>query len=259
MAIQNDRGRVAVCFFGQVKHYEQVASSQQKHVFDILRAANLSYDIFVHTYNQTEFKNPRNDVQRAKIDPASLQHILSLPNSAVLYDSTEAADQLHKIRDLAKNGDPWPDNPLLSILYFARQLHSLKRVTQLWTPSMHRYKFVVYLRPDTLFLSPLDLARNAPALSAKTLATPDWHQYGGLNDRLAYGVPEAMASYGVRGDSLQRFVDSGEMPHAERFLKHYLKSQGIATVGSRTKFQRVRADGHIDRRDVALAGMPRRH
>jgi hypothetical protein len=62
-----------------------------------------------------------------------------------------------------------------------------------------------------------------------------------------------MAAYGVRGDSLQRFVDAGEMPHAERFLKHYLKSQGIATVASRTKFQRVRADGHIDRRDIALA------
>ena len=246
--------RVAVCFFGQVKHYEHVASSQQKHVFDILRTNNYSYDIFVHTYNQTEFKNPRNSLEKAKIVPASLQNILSLPSSSVLYDSPEDADKLYNIRDLAKNGDPWPDNPLLSILYFARQLHSLKRVTQLWTPAMHKYKFVLYLRPDALFLSPLDLSRNARALSPATLATPDWHRFGGLNDRLAYGVPAAMAAYGLRGDSLQRFVDSGQMPHAERFLKHCLASQGIAAVASRTKFQRVRANASTGETPPSPAG-----
>jgi hypothetical protein len=252
----NDEGdRVAVCFFGQVKHYEQVAASQKKHVFDILQAANFSFDIFSHTYNQTDFRNPRNDVERAcKIDPTSLQNNLSLPNSNVHYDSPATADQLHNIQNLARHGDPWPNNPLLSILYFTRQLYSLKQVTQLWTPATHKYRFVLYLRPDMLFLSPLDLPQNAPALNAATISTPDWHQYGGLNDRLAYGVPAAMAAYGTRGDSLKSYVDSGKMPHAETFLKHFLQSRGIATVGSRTKFQRVRADGHIDRRDVGLKG-----
>jgi hypothetical protein len=261
MATQTKDGHVAVCFFGQVKHYKQVAASQQKYVFDILRASNFTYDIFAHTYNQTEFSNPRNGVKRSvEIVPTSLQQILSLPNSAVLYDSPEAADQLFNVRNLAKNGDPWPDNPLLSIKYFTRQLHSLKRVTQLWTPAMHKYEFVLYLRPDVLFISPLDLPLNAPALRAKALrvATPNWHQFGGLNDRLAYGAPAAMAAYGVRGDGLQRFVDSGGLPHAERFLKRYLASQGVASIASRTKFQRVRADGHVDGRDAPLS-KPGRH
>jgi hypothetical protein len=172
----------------------------------------------------------------------------------MLYDSPEAADRLHNAAKLAKNGDPWPDNPLLSIVYFVRQLHSLKRVTKLWIPTRHKYKFVLYLRPDALFLSPLDLPRNAPALNSKSIATPAWHQFGGRNDRLAYGVPAVMAAYGMRGDFLQSFVDSGKMPHAEKFLKHYLRSRGIGSVGSRTRFQRVRADGHVDRRDVGFAG-----
>ena len=42
------------------------------------------------------------------------------------------------------------------------------------------------------------------------------------NDRLAYGVPAAMATYGVHSNSLQAFVESGNSPHAELFPKRYL-------------------------------------
>ena len=115
-----------------------VAASVEKHVFNVLRANNFCFEIFAHTFNLTEFHNPRNSEFHLRIDPTGLQTALSIPSSSMLYDSPEEADRLTDMAFLAKNGDPWPDTHNLSMRYFARQLHSLKRVTHLWLPTRHR-------------------------------------------------------------------------------------------------------------------------
>ena len=112
---------------------------------------------------------------------------------------------------------------------------------------------MLYLRPDALFLSDLDLPRTAQKLDDVTIATPDWACSGGLwNDRMAYGTPAAMIHYGLRGNHLAAYVAAGWQPHAEAFLAHEMAARGIGNLRSRTVFQRMRADGHVDHRDARL-------
>ena len=245
---------IAICFFGQVKHYDMVAESVQRHIFDVLDSKNITYDIFAHTFNQSVFDNPRNEEHKVPIDPSSLQKILSLPQSAVIYDHLEDADASADLEYMAKNGDPWPQHPLLALRYFLRQMYSLKRVTHLWLPARHKYHFVLYLRPDALFLTDLDLPRIGPRLDNATLVTPSFACWANLwNDRLSYGRPDVMAAYGLRGDSLAGYVAAGKPPHAETFLGDHMASLRVANALSDTVFQRMRADGRIDRRDFLLA------
>ena len=253
--------RVAVCFFGQVKNYKHVADSVQRHVFDVLDKTGLAYDVFAHTFNQSDFTNPRNREQHLPIDPASLQDNLAIPPTAMLYDNLAAADSAYNLTALLARGDPWPDNPRLSLRYYARQLHSLHRVTSLWEARAARYSWVLYLRPDLRFLSDLDLPRlraflhHAPDQAA--IATPGFAKWGGLNDRLAFGPPSAMLAYGRRGEALERYVAvTQRRPCAEAYLAHYLAGHGVTAVDSEVRFQRIRADGRPDRRDAWLAAGP---
>ena len=247
-------GYVAVCFFGQVKKFEQVSASVKFHIFDVLSVNGYGYDVYAHTFNQSTFDNPRNSEYSVRIDPFSLQNLLSIPEFAVRYNRVREADSWMDIDFIAKNGDPWPKHNLLTLRYYIRQLFSLKRVTMLWLPSRAKYDFVLYLRPDVLFLTDLDLPKIGPRLDDATLVTPSFACWENLwNDRMAYGKPAVMARYGLRGDHLAEYVTAGKQPHAETFLGDHMISLNVTNVLSDTVFQRMRADGRIDRRDFLLA------
>jgi hypothetical protein len=259
---------IAICFFGQVKHYEHVAASVQRHVFDVLIANGYRYDIYAHTYNQPTTTNPRNREDNLPINATSLQTILRMPATAMLYDRPEDADRLFLLSELLRNGDPWPENPRISLRNLGRQLHSLRRVTGLWQRAaaaaddddagggghgVRSHDLVLYLRPDVRFLTDLDLPLLAPHLlaNASLLATPHWGRWGGFNDRLAFGAPAAAAAYGLRGGELQAYVAGGSKPHAERFLAASLAAHGVGDVRSTVQFVRVRADGRLEEQRVA--------
>ena len=180
---------------------------------------------------------------------------------ALAETGVDIADSAYNLTALLARGDPWPDNPRLSLRYYARQLHSLHRVTSLWEARAARYSWVLYLRPDLRFLSDLDLPRlraflhHAPDQEA--IATPGFAKWGGLNDRLAFGPPSAMLAYGRRGEALERYVAvTQRRPCAEAYLAHYLAGHGVTAVDSEVRFQRIRADGRPDRRDAWLAAGP---
>jgi hypothetical protein len=241
---------IAVCFFGQVKNYSHVASSVQEHIFSVLETEHFSIEIYAHTFNETSFTNPRNQEANLTIDFMSLENTLSASGEykvSVVYDPVSAADQSMDVRKLLQHGDPWPDNPALSVRNLVRQLYSLQRLTQLWAPRARRYKYCLYLRPDLLFWSDLDLRRARPHLDAGALVTPAFDQNEGLNDRLALGTPAVMRAYGARADGLLDYVlGLGRPPHAETYLLHAMAARGVRNVDSAVSFERVRADGRLD-------------
>jgi hypothetical protein len=243
----NAKHVVAVCFFGQVKNYDRVASSIHEHILRVLKAKNFEIEFYAHTFNETSFTNPRNRERNLLIDPYSLQKYFAANvghNITIVYDHVSAADQTVDLNQLLKYGDPWPDNPRISVRNLGRQLYSLKRLTQLWAPNQHRYKYCLYIRPDLVFSIDLDLNRTLPLLSNSTISTPFFGHAGGLNDRLAVGTPAVMQVYGSRGDLLLDYVlRLKRQPHAETFLLHTMQSHGIRNIGSTIEFERMRADG----------------
>jgi hypothetical protein len=206
---------IAICFFGQVKHFDHVFHSVKRHVFDVLDAHRVCYETFAHTYDQPTFTNARNNEHSEPLDPRSLQRLLALPDARALYDPPEAADRRFDLARLSRYGDPWPDNPAVSLTNFVRQLHSLGRVGRLWAASGRACALALFLRPDVLFLSDLDLPALAPRLlvapGGAAVAAPFFHKFGGVNDRLAFGPPAAMRAYAARGDHLQVRSNTGQI------------------------------------------------
>jgi hypothetical protein len=242
------RPRVALCFFGLVKNYALTAPSVEQFILAPLRAQGYDYDVYIHTYNQLTTTNPRNAEARLAVRPVSISR--SFPGATIRRDAPAMADRVHPLSYYLQGGDPWVDNPGVSMLHYSRQLYSLRQVTALWAPKAHLYTFVVYLRPDVRFTTPLGFN---PRLRERQVAVPNFHNFSGCNDRFAYGRPTAMKLYGERLNWLDEFFRRHRCSlHAERYLKFFLLAHDLEPVRIPFHFVRIRADGHENRTDVVV-------
>ena len=233
------RPRVAICFFGLVKDYGVVAQSVTEFILAPLLRSGLQYDIYIHTYNQSNITNPRNGEADIAITPTSI--LRHFPQATFKRDNPIVADRIQPLDYYLRNGDPWSDNPRISMLNYIRQLYSLRAVTALWVPSARKYTYVIYLRPDVRFTTPLALNHR---ITTQQIAIPNFHNFGGCNDRFAYGRPNAMKAYGERLNWVDTFFTRHTQPlHAERYLLAFLQAHKLQPVLIPFHFIRVRADG----------------
>lgn len=228
--------RVALCFFGLVKDASHTAASVEQYVLKPLRTAGYRCNFFCATYNTQQYSNQRNKEQAATVRPRSIERYSPL---VVSYSDPAAADAIHPLSFYLQHGDGWPDNPRETMRYYARQLASLKAVTALWTGFGTAFDLVIYLRPDTRFVTPLPLV----AFRESEIVIPSFHSFGGYNDRFAYGSAKAMALYGRRFDYLPTFFQQrSEALHAETYLKLFMDASQLKPVLVRFPFIRIRAD-----------------
>jgi hypothetical protein len=209
----------ALVFFGQVKNFEEEhGRNTVKHLVRPLMEHCSRVDVFLHTSNQSTFHNPRN--QEAHV-PLHLHesldrlraHLTGVPGVRLVAQEVsplgEAERAFRRPKHYLKRGDPWPGTNGLSLKYFLRQLHSLRRATALWSCCADRYALVLYARPDLQYDSSLPLTQSmarAGADSIEALArggpredvifTPEFGEAGGFNDRLALGGPQVSLGSG---------------------------------------------------------------
>src|SRR5665647_531118 len=164
---------IAICFFGLVKNIAHTQASLQTHIFDSLKAQGYTYELFAHTYNVSDFSNARNAEANLAVYPQSIQVLRGTTTPiTVRYTDPLEVDQLYPVAQYLRNGDPWPENPQQSLKYFLRQLASLQAVTALWKRRNHCFNYVLYLRPDTLFLNSIIVN---PTLANSEIITPSFH------------------------------------------------------------------------------------
>ncbi len=159
-----------------------------------------------------------------------------------------------------------------SLINHIRALHSLQRVGQAVQrnmydmPSDHDYGWVIFIRPDMLYINPLPTVLIAlhdrlptlhldnistPATPAPALYVPDFHRSCSgdeYNDRFAMGPPELAVHYASR---IHRALDPDGGPiHAETLLHTHLATMEVSVVEIPFRFKRIRSGGWIERRDV---------
>src|SRR3546814_18877936 len=107
-------------------------------------------------------------------------------------------------------------------MYFLRQQYSLWTVTQAFKEHKDEYAAAIYLRPDVRFLDKLDVNALSQIVNgnARTIATPSWHTWHGVNDRFAMGKPADMFTYEERRLGMDEYVKH-KVEHSERYLKDY--------------------------------------
>ncbi len=228
---------IAVCFYGLCRSTNYTIESISKYIFTPLKELNFKYDIYLHTYNvNTPYTNIRNNEYNITLD----NNLYKLLNSTICKIDNQ--EDIKKTIDFAKyrsKGDPW-SNEYKSLDNLILGLYSLNQVTQLWKNSNKTYNYIIYLRPDVKFLTPLILSFFSN-LNNTNIALPNYDQHP-INDRFAIGTPNIMLSYGERYLHAYDYSLTNKL-HAETYLKYILDKNKINIIKINFNFHRIRANG----------------
>jgi uncharacterized ubiquitin-like protein YukD len=242
----NNKKNIAVCFFGLCRSTNYTINSINNMIYNPLDNMNINYDVYLHTYTSNNiYNNPRTNEKDIMLD----NNLYKLLNPD--YYIIDIQDELKEKLDFNKyrsNGDPW-SNSFISLDNLILGLYSLNQVTQLWKNSNKQYDYIMCLRPDVLYLQPLELSY-FEQLNNTNIIIPNFHEYP-INDRFAIGTPNVMLRYGERYNSAYDYSLSQKL-HAEKYLNYILSKYSIKIVKINFKFQRIRANGKIDNRDEKL-------
>jgi hypothetical protein len=246
--------RVAVCFFGLTRSLQFTINSIRDNVLDVLLASGAKYTIYLHTHNVQMVNNPRSREVNVSLDP-SLYRLLR-PDQAVVDEPIDWSQPKNEalLTTFLQHGDPWNEKgEHTSLKNVVNQLTSLRNLTAMWSAKFDDYDAVIYLRSDVWFFNRLNMSQLREAASITThpaIWTPQFHPYGGLNDRFAFGNPAAMTLYGNRLDHAERFTQRSTL-HAETFLQYAMKEGKVTCATTNIVFSRIRADGLVV--DIPLA------
>ena len=242
--------KIAIAFFGLIRHGPSTHASLVQNVFRVLDRANYDYDTYCHTYDKRFISNPRSGEKNHEIkNVAHYANLLGQCGKAI--DTQPDMDT----SPYTAHGDPWKDG-FKSLHNLLCQLRSLKAVTALWAGAASTYSAVLYLRSDLVYSDPLDIhslcwvCHGAKRREMRIVA-PFWHACNGLNDRLALGTPAAMLRYGRRGDHAQQYASHSAL-HSESFLLHHMRAVNAKIRFTPQRALRVRANGRIEPADKAL-------
>ena len=223
----------ALLFFGLAKHFNDIVfPSIQTYILN----NNKECDIYVHTYNITSVTNPRNKESHTKVNP---MEVYSMTNNVVTdtLKSVEAhIDFEYYHRTYTQSGGAFPysmDNTL-------KQWYSIQRV---WDSMPKRYNRVGLFRLDTLYTEPVNI-------NSGNAVIPDFHHWGGLNDRAFYGLykwAKIWATDRLKKLSIRAKENNIYDMHAETFVKYLMRDVPIELKPF--CFKRVRATGKIKNDD----------
>ena len=238
---------VALCFFGLTRSLYYTKKSISTHIFDILKDNGITKDIYLHTYNQTALSNPRSHEVNVTLD--SEEWRLLKPDKYLIDDGELFKEQVieYSLPILLTHGDPWKEGePHTSLRNLITQLYSIHRVTNLWKHSGKKYDAIFYLRPDVWFFNDLNISDvfNILRSDANTndIYVPEFHSWGGINDRFAFGSPNIMEIYGSRYLQVINYALKHTL-HSESFLHSILLSNNATIKFTNILFERVRSNG----------------
>ena len=247
--------KFCICFFGVIgRSIDYTIDSINENIFNVLKANNIEYDVFIHNMIVDKMYNPRTGEINSIINNENYK---LLNPTEYIEDKQEDFDRnYNNWESIFKYGDEY-NNDFNTVRNAIRQLYSLKRVTSLWE-NKEKYDLYLYLRPDLLYETKLDIQIILKHIHTKNiLFTPSWAQkhdptsrLEGLNDRIYFGDYDVMLKIAKRIDCIQELNRRRYI--AENFLHRIVKNYGINTIHIDLTGSLIRADGLSQRRHLEL-------
>jgi len=258
--------KVAICFWGLLRSLNFTFHSIKENIFDVFSRMDIEYDLYVHTYsNHSYYKkskitiddkiiyqlNPKIFINEdqfifdSKIDYKSFQN---KGDYKIFYFYCYILFLFNNYIFIVIKGDPWNNN-YRSLINSIRALYSLWRTSIALEKSNIKYDFVVFLRPDVMYLNkiPFSFLLKYP----DHLLIPDFHRPcsgGKVNDRMAMGNMKNMMVYGKRFEKALNYSKFKKL-HSETFLYDVLKLENINFIEVPFRFKRIRRNGLVSSRD----------
>lgn len=236
----NLNNKICICFYGLTRSLKYTINFIRNNILKILIKNNYYFDIYLHTYDLEYITNKRSNENTVKLDKN--EYKLLNPDYFKITNQ-DLFDNTIDVNKYLLKGDPWPDNPKVSLMNLLRQLNSLKQVSLITNENNINYEYYLYLRPDLIYLDKFDcnIIRNC---KDNEFYSPNWGKYGGLNDRMGFGKKDIMNKFAKRIDQALLYSQKYVL-HSEKFLKYIMNNCIIKDINM--KSNRVRANGIINR------------
>ena len=190
--------KVAVLYFGLARSLKSVIPSLERGIYSVLRANNIEYDNFVHTFS---LPNPYIDPMNKSVikDYDNDSYKLLNPRDFIIEDQNEVSRTL-KVREYFSHVGTWGGYAKGTVDYcrlvrnMTLALYSKKRVAELFSKYMHEYDYVIVTRPDQAIenrLNPICFSM----LNNNNIIIPKEHSYLGINDRMCVATPSNAIRY----------------------------------------------------------------
>ena len=236
--------KIAVCFFGITRNFSKYTlDAIERFLFAEVARIDPQFLRIAHFNRVAGVTNKRSKEDNILVDAEEYR---LLKCHVAEQTDQEIVDQQIDFDYIKKFGDVWRDdfNSLKNVL---RQFYSLNAVTDLLLREGRGCDLVIFSRVDIRFETPVEIPRVRP----RTLYTPWFDKYHGLNDRFAMGDLETMVVYGRRQSAIRDYCEQTGRPlSAEGSLRWYARIKKLRTRDlTSVNFSRVRAHGEISPMD----------
>ena len=245
--------QVLVGFFGITRSLRFTIGSVRGRLLEPIQDAGIPFRTFGHfhlpdriTSSRSGEEGVRPNAEEAKL--LGLDHCLIDAQDPALVADSLAACQAYP--------DHFGDG-YATMRNLCFQLRSLDRLWTLMAPEVAADDWVLFARPDLLYLDRLDIPGVVARLDAGgyEMAVPAWHGWSGLNDRFALCNAYAAEVYATRGKHLAASAARTGNPQSERLLADVAAGAGLRVAGLSTRAVRIRADGRAAPRDLVEFGL----
>jgi hypothetical protein len=233
--------KIAIGFYGITRSLKSTIKSINQNILEVCkRQARIK--VYAHFYEQLTINNPRTQEQ-GQLDPDEWR---LLQADQIQIDNIDKSHDEEMLSQFSKYGNSWEDEGQ-STLNIIRQLHSLKKLTQMML-SDHDFEIAIFVRPDMFYHDELPIGEIIKKIKADTVFLPGWAFGGGVNDRFSVCGKSAYLAYGKRIDDAVKYCMKYKKPlHSERLLlyslaRHCSRIRYISTRATRVRSSTVWSD-----------------
>lgn len=233
--------RVALGFFGITRSLKYTIDSIKTNIMNVLESNDVQYDVFVHTYSLTTYKNFRTNESINIVDNDEYK---LLNSDFVEIDEQEQIKKIINMQLYRTHVDPWNTN-YNSVDNFILAQYSKARLVKMIQTSNNEYDYILFMRPDCKYTEPFDI-KFFSSISDSSICIPDFHLNGPykFNDRFCIAN---MRTYKLYGDIFEILLPmSKRMPlHSETIIGEIMNLRKLRINRIPFRFSRVRCSGLV--------------
>ena len=235
---------VAFAFWGMTRSLNRNLDSIKKHIFDpINNMPSVRSYIFIHTYQlKGLYTNPRAGEREVRLNNTEY---LSLKADFIQVEDQDLVSWRIQLDRYHLRPDAWNTPNHSSTNFMILAMWSKLQLTRMIKESEISFKYVIFIRPDTTFNSPLNVTELKQLDDTDAICCPKNGRWGGgklgsFNDKLALTSGSTYERYGSIFPHLLNYSKLRSL-HSESIYSDYLGDQGIKLCSTDVDPIKVRA------------------
>ena len=244
--------KVAIGFFGITRSLKYTIDSINQNVLDVLKSNNIDYDIFVHCYSLSYYKNIRTKEEITNSSEINNEEYKLLNPKYSRQDSQDEIKKKLNLLSYRTHKDHWNTN-YNSVDNFILGSYSKYLLTKMIEEHIEEYDFILFMRPDCMYLYKIDI-KNFNLVDDHSIVIPNFHYYGphDINDRFAITNQK---TYKIYGEVFTQLLEMSKKQclHSETIIGKILVDYNRLNIHRIFfNFVRVRCKGNIEKMDIGM-------